>query len=87
MAQAKVNRDLADLEPDLTSPDMRKDFVRQGKLKINSMIHRAEENNVPPSQTIISDNKEEALAGAATTLSLLPLLLTIQPGRILARAR
>ena len=37
------------------------------------MNHRTKENNVLLSQTITSDESEEALAGAATTLSLLSL--------------
>ena len=34
-------------------------------------MHGAKENNVLPSQTITSDENEEALAGTATTLSLI----------------
>ena len=34
-------------------------------------MHRAEENNMLPLQTITSDDNEEILAGAAATLSLL----------------
>ena len=38
--------------------------------KSNSSLHGAGENNLLPWQTINSDQSEVALAGAATTLSL-----------------
>ena len=69
MAQAKVNRELANLEADLNRTYMSKGYIAQSKLKINSAIHGTEENNVLTSET--SDDNEEALAGAATTLNLL----------------
>ena len=43
----------------------------QSKLKRNSLLHGAGENNLLPLQTINSDQNEETLAGAATTMSLL----------------
>ena len=71
MAQAKVNRGLANLGADLTSTDMSKGYITHSKYKINSVMYGAEENNVLPSQTITSDDNEEALAGIAAKLILL----------------
>ena len=68
--QAKVNRELASLEADLTSTDVSKGYVIHSKSKINSASQGMEENNVLLSQTMTSDNGKEALAHAATALSL-----------------
>ena len=70
MVQAKVNRELAGLGADLTSADMSESYITCSK-KASSAMHWAEENNVLPSQTIASDNNEEALDCEATTLCLL----------------
>ena len=64
MVQAKVNRELA-------RTDMSEGYTTCSNSKINSVIKVAEETNVLPSQTIASDENEEALAGAATILNLL----------------
>ena len=71
MAWAKVNRELAILGVDLTSTYMSKGYITCSKSKASSVMHEVEENNVLPSETLISDDNEEALAGAATTLNLL----------------
>ena len=56
---------------DLTSTDMSEGYITHSKPKASLAMHRAEENNVLPSQTITNNDNEEALAGAATRLSLL----------------
>ena len=71
MGAKKVNREVANLGPDLTSIEMNKGYVTQSKSKNNSTILGAEGNNLLMLHTITSDDNEEALAGAATTLSLL----------------
>ena len=70
IVQAKVNRELASLGADLTSIDMNKGYITCSKSKASSVMHGAKENNVLPLQTITSGDNDEALAGAATTLSL-----------------
>ena len=71
MVLAKVNRECASLGADLTSTDMSEGYVTYSKSKASSVMHGTEENNVLPSQTINSDDKEGNLAGTVTTLSLL----------------
>ena len=71
MVQSKDNRDLANLGADLTGTDMNKGYATQSKLKDYSPIHWVEENYLLPSQTIPSDDNEEALTGAAATASLI----------------
>ena len=73
MAQLNFNRELANLRVNLTNIDISEGYATLGKLKGNSLVHGAEENNLLPSQTINNDQSEEALAGAAAMLSLLPL--------------
>ena len=55
----------------LTSTDKSEGYVTHSKSKINSVIHGIGEDNVMLLQTITSEDNEEALAGAATALSLL----------------
>ena len=66
-----MNRELANLEDDLMSTDMNEGYATWSKLKNNSSMCEAEENSLLPSQTIPSDDTDEALAGAATAVSLL----------------
>ena len=70
MVHAKVDTELESLGPDLASTGVSEGYVTYSKSKINSAIQGVEENNVLPSQTIASDDNKEALAGAATALSL-----------------
>ena len=70
MVQSKVNRELVNFGGDLTSTNMNEGSVTQIKSKNNLTIHGAEESDLLPLQTITSDYNEEALAVAATTLSL-----------------
>ena len=56
---------------DLTSTDVSKGYKTCSKSKINLASQGMEENNVLPSQTMTSDDNEEALAGAVIMLSLL----------------
>ena len=69
--QAKVNRELRKVGANLTCTDMSEGCITWHNSKIDSEIYGAEENNVLPLQTITSDDYEEALAGAPTTLNLL----------------
>ena len=65
--------ELANLGVSLTNIDMKEGFGSQSKSKSNSPLHGAGENNLLSSQIINSDQSEEALAGAAATMSLLSL--------------
>ena len=69
MMQVKSNRELANLGADLTSTDMTKGYITCIKSKINPAIQGAGENNMLSPLTVTSDDNEEALAGAAATLS------------------
>ena len=71
MVQAEVNRELACLGADLSSPDMSKGYIIWSKSKVSS---GAEENNVLSLHTITNDDNEEALTGAATALSIFSVL-------------
>ena len=71
MQQAKVNRELASLEADLTSANLSEGYITCSKSKASSAIHEAEDNDVLSSQIITSDDNEEVLGDAVTTLSLL----------------
>ena len=52
------------------------------KSKASSVMHEAGENNMLPSQAITSDANEEAVAGAATPLSLISASTKTQPARV-----
>ena len=55
---------------DLTSTDVNEGYIKHIKFKINSEVQHAAENNMPLSQGITNNSNEEALASAATSLSL-----------------
>ena len=56
------------------STNVYKGYLTCSKLKVNSMVQDTEENNVLQWEPCGSDN-DDTLAGAATALSLLSLLL------------
>ena len=71
MVQAKVNRKLASLGANLTSTDVNEGYIACSKSIINSMVQDTEDNNVLPLQEPTHNDNKDALADAATTLSLL----------------
>ena len=64
---------------------MSEGYVTQSKLKKNSAVCEAEENNLPLPQTKTSDGSEEALAGTAVTLSLLSPSTNNSPSKNLSQ--
>ena len=71
MVQENINRELPSLGVDLTSTDINKGYITWSKSKINSTVQDTEENNVLLLQEPAHNDNDEALAGPATTLSLL----------------
>ena len=71
MAQPKVNKELAGLGVTCTNVDKNEDYATQSKLRTNSPLHGARENNWVTSQTIIKNQISEASASAADRTSLL----------------
>ena len=78
MTQSKVSRKLAILRASLTSIYKNEGYATQSKSKIDSPLYGTGENNLLPSQTINSDQNKEALASAATMMSLLSPPTTTQ---------
>ena len=71
MAQSKVNSELASLGVSFTDIDKHKRYATQSKLKVNSPLHRVGENNLLPSETMNSNQNEEAVTAAAAMMNLL----------------
>ena len=71
MMQENVNRELASLGAKLTSANVNDGYITYSKSNINSMVQDTEENKVLPPQEPTHNDNEDALAGAAATLSLL----------------
>ena len=71
MVQSKINREFINLRADLTNNNINKGNATQSQSKYHAPLCGAGQNNLLPSQTIPSDNNEEALAGATTRASLL----------------
>ena len=69
--QTKVNRELTSLGADLTSTYINEGNITCSKSKINVMVQNTEENNVLPLQEPAHNDNADALAGAATAMSLL----------------
>ena len=71
MAQAKNNRELANLGADQASTDVNEGYTTCSKAKINSMVQDTEENNVLRPQKAAHNDSNNALVDAAVILSLL----------------
>ena len=71
MEKVRSNRDLDIFRADLTSTDNSESYITHSKSKASSVMHKTEENNVPPLQNISSEDNEKTLAVAAAILILL----------------
>ena len=71
MPQAKVTRELESLRADLASTDVHEWYLTCSKSKVHSTVQNTKEHNVLPPQKPCHNKDDNALAGAATALSLL----------------